>query len=106
MAVTFQNMARIASQTSLAVGQSQAQGLGLGQDSAGALAVTNMLDQENKPKNLVEELMPSRERLKGQGFTNDLKKIGQAALALGPGRGQGSSASSGLLGSNIISNKA
>ncbi len=43
MSVTFSAMANVASQSSMAFGQAQANSMGLGQTEANALAVTNLM---------------------------------------------------------------
>lgn len=47
----------------------------------------------------------SSSRLRGTGLTKDLMAIGKAALAIGPGRGTGLSASSSLRPSGGIISK-
>lgn len=119
MSLTIGTMAKVQTQTALAVGQAQASGMGLGQKSAGALSINNLM-QNQEQASFMKKLMSSgiglgdsetkglglsSNRLRGSGLTSDLMDIGQAALAIGPGRGTGLSASSSLKpsGGSIIS---
>ncbi|KIX14886.1 hypothetical protein [Dethiosulfatarculus sandiegensis] len=103
MAVTFGNMAKISAQSSMAIGNAQASSMGLGQQSANALAITDLMGGKDDQKGMIGTLLSSgtENRMKGDAFKNDLMAIGQAAVVTGPGRGVGLSASSSMLGSNI-----
>ena len=83
MAITFGAMAQVATQSALAVGQSQASSMGLGKQEGNALALTSMLGGQDEGKNMVQTLMgkTGTNRLRGQGLKNDLMAIGQAALS-------------------------
>lgn len=95
MALTISNVAQMGVQTSLAVGTEQANTAGLGQQSANALAVTNMIQTEARRGNMVSDLINkstgmggnkgglngASNRLSRSGLTQDLMAIGQAAIA-------------------------
>jgi len=106
MAITFGGIAKMQTQSALAIGQSQASSMGLGKTEGNALAISNMMgNDEDKPgAGLVNKLMGSggmKNRLRGSAFKEDLMDLANAALATGPGRGTGLSASSGLKGSIV-----
>ncbi len=101
MAITFGGLAKMQTQSALAVGQSQASSMGLGKQEGNALAISNMMggEEEGLGEGLVSKLMSGggmKNRLKGSAFKQDLKDIAGAAMAIGPGRGSGMSASSSL----------
>ena len=108
MAITFSGIANVAAQSAMNLGQAQASALGLGQTEANALGVTSLIQQDDQ-SSLVNTLLNSGQnsgnRLSGTAFKQDLMSIGQAALAIGPGRGAGLSASSSLGGSGSILSK-
>ena len=107
MAITFGGLANMQTQSALAIGQSQASSMGLGEDEGNALAISNMMgdDDEGVGTNLVSKLMGSggsKNRLQGSAFKEDLQDIAAAALEIGPGRGTGLSASSSIKGTGSI----
>lgn len=119
MALTIGTMAKLEVQTALTMGRAQAADMGLGSKSAGALSINNLMQRQDQ-KGLMSKLMSSgigigksgskglglsSSRLRGTGLTKDLMAIGKAALAIGPGRGTGLSASSSLRPSGGIISK-
>ncbi|MBU1349329.1 hypothetical protein KJ781_04650 [Patescibacteria group bacterium] len=110
MAITFGGLANMQTQSALAIGQSQASSMGLGKDEGNALAISNMMggDDEKPGEGLVNKLMSGggmKNRMKGSAFKQDLQDIAGAALAIGPGRGSGMSASSSMMGKGSIVSK-
>jgi hypothetical protein len=101
MAITFGGLAKMQTQSAMAIGQSQASSMGLGKNEGNALAISNMMggDDDKPGAGLVSKLMGGggmKNRLKGSAFKEDLMDIASAAVAIGPGRGTGMSASSSL----------
>ncbi len=101
MAITFGGLANMQTQSALAIGQSQASSMGLGKQEGNALAISNLMggDDEGPGSGLVSKLMSGggmKNRMKGSAFKQDLMDIASAAVAIGPGRGTGMSASSSL----------
>ena len=101
MAITFGGLANMQTQSALAMGQSQASSMGLGKQEGDALAISNLMggDDQGTGSGLVSKLMSGggmKNRLQGSAFKEDLMDIASAAVAIGPGRGSGLSASSGL----------
>lgn len=88
-------------QSSMAIGNAQASSMGLGKQSANALAITDLMGGEDDQKSMIGTLMDSGNRMKGDAFKQDLMSIGQAAAVTGPGRGTGMSASSSMRGGMI-----
>jgi hypothetical protein len=107
MALTIGNMAKVQTQSALAAGQAQAGQMGLGKKEGDLLGVSNLMGGQNQGKGLVNKLMGpgSQNRLRGAGFQEDLQDIAGAALAIGPGRGSGGSASSSMRPTGGILNK-
>jgi hypothetical protein len=107
MALTIGNMAKVQTQSALAAGQAQASQMGLGQKEGDMLGVANLMGGQDQGKGLVNKLMGSgsENRLRGAAFKEDLQDIAGAALAIGPGRGSGGSASSSLKPGGGILNK-
>ena len=105
MAFTFSNIAKVGAQSAMNLGLAQANSAGLGQTEANALGIANLMQQDDG-SSLINTLMGSDKktgsRLRGTGLKQDLLSIGQAALAIGPGRGAGLSSSSSLGGSGSI----
>jgi hypothetical protein len=101
MAITFGGLANMQTQSAMALGQAQASSMGLGKDEGNALAISNMMggEEEGVGAGLVSKLMGGggmKNRLRGSAFKEDLMDIASAAMATGPGRGTGMSASSSL----------
>ena len=88
--LTIGNMASVATNTAMSLGNAQATNLGLGQESADALSITNMIGQDDEGGSMIKTLMQSgtQNRLKGSGLKKDLMSIGKAAI--------GGSSSTGL----------
>ncbi|MCA1904979.1 MAG: hypothetical protein LDL11_00100 [Desulfarculus sp.] len=105
MAFTFSNIAKVSAQNALNLGLAQAKSAGLGQTEANALGIANLM-KKDEGSSLVNTLLGGDKndggRLRGAGLKNDLMAIGQAALAIGPGRSRGLSSSSSLGGSGSI----
>ncbi len=110
MAITFGGIAKMQTQSALALGQAQAGSMGLGKQEGNALAISNLMGgQDQGPGGgLVNKLLGSggmKSHLKGSGFKQDLMDLANAAAVIGPGRGKGLSASSSLQPGGSIVNK-
>jgi len=86
--LTISSMANLEAKTAMTLGTAQAGSMGLGQESAGALGITSLMNREDEGQGLMKTLLNSggKSRLKGAGLKKDLMAIGQAAL---PGAGSG-----------------
>ena len=81
-------MANLEVKTAMSLGSAQASGMGLGQSSANALGIKNLMSQDDDGGGMIKTLMQSgsKNRLKGSAFKKDLMSIGQAAIG-GAGSG-------------------
>lgn len=85
---TISNMASLEVNTAMSLGNAQASSMGLGQKSANALSITNMIGQEDDSGGMIKTLMQSgsKNRLRGSGLKKDLMSIGKAAIGGGLGK--------------------
>lgn len=111
MAITIGGLANLSTSTSQLIGQSQAKTMGLGKNEGNALAITNLMEKDEK-KGLVGSLLntgddkkttgmgalsKSSSRLRGSGLKNDLMAIGGAMTANAISQGFSAGLSKGSL---------